>query len=74
MFGIYRAVFRNPKWAALWAGGVLLTAYCTVPQDGEDPAAALMPAQAERAAEQPTEQGAEPAPPPEPVDPWALEK
>jgi len=31
MFNKYQAVFRS-RWRALfWAGGVLLTAYCTVP-------------------------------------------
>ena len=31
MFGKYQAVFRSRWRALLWAGGVCLTAYCTVP-------------------------------------------
>jgi len=82
MFGIYRLVFRSPKWAALWAGGLLLTAYFTVPREGEDPAAAIREMAARQAAQAeslahperpPAEQPAEAAPS-EPVDPWALEK
>ncbi|MEO6152308.1 MAG: hypothetical protein ABIT09_01530 [Croceibacterium sp.] len=31
MFAKYHAVFRSRWRAAMWACGVLLTAYCTVP-------------------------------------------
>ena len=40
MFGKYQAVFRSRWRALLWAGGVCLTAYCTVPHEGKDPAEA----------------------------------
>ena len=70
MFRYYRAILRNPKWAALWAAAVLLGAFFTVPREGEDPAAALMPAAAEPAAEPAPAEAVERS---EPVDPWALE-
>jgi len=35
MFGKYQAIFRSRWRALIWAGGVLLTAYCTVPSADE---------------------------------------
>ena len=37
MFGKYPAVFRSRWRALLWAGGVCLTAYCTVPHADDSP-------------------------------------
>ena len=39
MFRKYQNVFRSRYKAAAWAAGVMLTAYCTVPSAGDDPAA-----------------------------------
>ncbi len=45
MFGKYQAVFRSRWRALLWASGMLLTAYCTVPSPEETDAASKHPAQ-----------------------------
>ena len=66
MFNKYQAVFQS-RWRALvWAAGILLTAYCTVPSPGEDdPATSMARAVAGQQAA---------ADPGKPVDPWALDK
>ena len=54
----------------------MLTAYFTVPRDGEDPVAALTGIVPEQSDAQSSERPAGPpaeAAPAEPVDPWALE-
>ena len=63
-------VFASRWKALLWAGGVLLTAYCTVPSpeetaDADDSALALAQALGQAPA---------PAEPTAPPDPWALDK
>jgi hypothetical protein len=64
MFEKYQGVFRSRWKALIWAAGVLLTAYCAVPQDGDDPSGGLMKLV-----------GSHPkAAPQAPVDPWALDK
>jgi hypothetical protein len=64
MFNKYQAVFRSRWRAALWAAGVMLTAYCTVPSaDGDDPTTAILNVAVNHAAK--------PAPPPQHVNPWA---
>ncbi|RIV89708.1 hypothetical protein D2V17_05405 [Aurantiacibacter xanthus] len=50
MFGKYQAVFRSRWRALLWAGGVCLTAYCTVPHAGDPSAKNDADAQAEQQA------------------------
>ena len=69
MFNRYQAVFRNRWRALLWASGVLLTAYCTVPSPGDKDAATTM---VEAVA---GHQGARSAAkaPAHPHDPWARE-
>lgn len=63
----YHAVFRNRWRALIWAGGILLTAWCTVPRPGEEDAGTTMvkamatPRADESARAQPT-------------DPWALDE
>ena len=73
MFGSkYQAVFRSRWRALLWASGVLLTAYCTVPSPGEDdPAMEIIKTAAAHAGkgQSPGEQA-----PPKRVDPWALDR
>jgi len=64
MFNKYQAVFRSRWRALLWASGVLLTAYCTVPSPGEEDPATTM---AKAVARQHGETQAKP------VDPWALD-
>lgn len=68
MFGKYQAIFRSRWRALIWAGGVLLTAYCTVPSADEgtlDPDqaafAALLQANGQGAAKEHKH-----------VNPWAL--
>ncbi len=67
MFGKYQNVFRSRWKALMWAGGVLLTAYCTVPSpDDEDSEIAAIAGIAAPA----------PEPTPEPTheaNPWALD-
>ncbi|MGN6497158.1 MAG: hypothetical protein ACTHK5_07430 [Tsuneonella sp.] len=41
MFTKYQNVFRSRWKALIWAGGVLVTAYCTVPSPDQDNSAAL---------------------------------
>ena len=66
MFNKYQAVFRSRWRALLWASGVLLTAYCTVPSPGEeDPATTMVKAVAGHPESEATAK---------PVDPWALDK
>jgi hypothetical protein len=70
MFNKYQNVFRS-RWKALfWAGGVLLTAYCTVPGNDEvdDPTSA-----ADAAALASVIGNGAPAPEPTHVNPWALD-
>jgi hypothetical protein len=63
MFNKYQGVFRSRWKALMWAAGVCLTAYCTVPRDGEDAGAGLLGG----AAPQSEARHA-------PADPWALDK
>ena len=63
-------VFASRWKALMWAGGVLLTAYCSVPSP-EETAAGDTDAQALAHALGAAQRPAEPATPP---DPWALDK
>lgn len=65
MFNKYQAMFRSRWRAVLWASGVLLTAYCTVPSPGEDDAATTM---VRAVSGHPAK-----ATPAHPPDPWALD-
>jgi hypothetical protein len=65
MFNRYHAVFRSRWRALLWASGVLLTAYCTIPAPGEKDVATTM---VEAVAGPPADRA-----PAKPRDPWALE-
>jgi hypothetical protein len=67
VFSRYHAVFQS-RWRALvWAAGILLTAYCTVPRPGEqDAGTAMVKAMATPQADEPAR--------PKPADPWALDK
>ncbi len=38
MFNKYQAIFRSRWRALMWAAGVCLTAYCTVPSSQDDAA------------------------------------
>ncbi|MCB2065512.1 MAG: hypothetical protein KDE15_02600 [Erythrobacter sp.] len=68
MFGSkYQAIFRSRWRALIWASGVLLTAYCSVPrEDGSDPGVELLGAAVQVAGhgQQQEEQHH--------VNPWAL--
>jgi hypothetical protein len=64
MFNKYHDIFRSRWKALMWAAGVLLTAYCTVPQqDGSDPTVGLLKLVASQ----------HKPPHHKPVDPWALD-
>lgn len=74
MFGKYQAIFRSRWRALIWAGGVCLTAYCTVPRADETP---VDPAQAQAEAKAVAVlagiAGAEPQEKPKKhINPWAL--
>ena len=66
MFAKYQAVFRSRWRALIWASGVLLTAYCTVPSREESDADAALAAIVDA-------QSGDHAPH-EHVNPWALKK
>jgi hypothetical protein len=63
MLAKYQGVFRSRWRALLWALGVCLTAYCTVPSEG-DGNGDLLPGLTQPHAKAPHES----------VDPWAAEK
>jgi hypothetical protein len=63
LFNKYQAVFRSRWRALLWAAGVCLTAYCTVPSKDQDNGA-LLPGLA-----RPHAAASHAA-----ADPWALDK
>ena len=69
MFGLFgpsmRGVFASRWKALLWAGGVLLTAYCTIPASDEEEAAPVVTP--EMAAALATKA----PPPPKHSNPWA---
>jgi hypothetical protein len=70
MLGKYQNVFRS-RWKALWwAGGVLLTAYCSVPHEGEKGG---KPDDADAAALAAAIGAPIPAPEPTHVNPWAID-
>lgn len=67
MFNKYQNVFRSRWKALMWASGIMLTAYCTVPSpDGNDPAEALVEGAASMVAANKAA--------PRHVNPWALAK
>jgi hypothetical protein len=69
MFGRYQAVFRSRWRAVLWSMGVLLTAYCTVPSEGDSSDAEQIAAIAAAAG---GHSGEEARAEPHHVNPWAL--
>ena len=74
MFGKYQAVFRSRWRALLWAGGVCLTAYCTVPHANDGPSDNADAQSEEQAVAALVEAvGGEPQDKPKKhVNPWAL--
>ncbi|OYX65760.1 MAG: hypothetical protein B7Y88_07575 [Sphingomonadales bacterium 32-64-17] len=75
MFGKYQAVFRSRWRALLWAGGVCLTAYCTVPHadDGSGDDAEAQAEQQAVAALVEAAGGSAQGAPRKHVNPWAME-
>lgn len=65
MFNKYQNVFRSRWKALIWAGGVLVTAYCTVPSPDQDNSSAVPFMDGVKSAQH--------AAAPKHVNPWALD-
>ena len=67
-------VFASRWKALIWAGGILLTAYCSVPSPEESAEADESVQALAQAMDQAVGQAQAPAEPTAPPDPWALDK